>query len=149
MKRVATASTSGLSTSAEHALVRVLLADDQEEVCQMVASILGQAFKIVGLARNGEDLLQLAARKAPDVVVLDIAMPILDGIETAMRMRAYASNVKIVFLTMDEDRDFLNAALSIGALGYVLKTHIATDLIPAVLTVLEGKVFVSPSMYLS
>lgn len=148
MRRLGTASTPGRAVpAAEHSPIRLLLADDHEEICQTVAAILGQAFKIIGRARNGEELLHLAALHAPDLVVLDIDMPVLNGIETATRIRAFDSRVRLVFLTMDDDRDFLNAALSIGALGFVLKTHIVTDLVPALLTVLEGKVFVSPSMY--
>ena len=125
---------------------RILLADDQREVRQTVASLLQNDFQIVGMADNGADMLELAAIRSADVLVLDIEMPVLNGIETARRLRASDLPGKIVFLTVYDDADFVEAAMSVGALGYVVKTHLATDLIPAIWRVLEGQIYISPSI---
>jgi len=125
---------------------RILLADDQEEVRRTVASMLEDKFAIVGLAENGKEVLAMALSRSPDVLVLDIFMPVLNGIETAVQVKASGFPVKVIFLTVHEDLDFLDATMSVGALGYVLKAHLATDLIPAIQHVLEGRVYISPSM---
>jgi DNA-binding NarL/FixJ family response regulator len=127
---------------------RILLADDQREILQAVAMILKEEFQVVGLAEDGNAVLQLLPSLSADVIVLDIFMPKLNGIETALRLKSSGSTVKVVFLTVNEDPDFLFAAMSTGAQGYVLKPHLATDLVPALWTVLAGRTFVSPSMLL-
>jgi len=125
---------------------RILLADDQREVRQTVASLLQNDFQVVGMADNGADVLELAASRSADVLVLDIEMPVLNGIETARRAKACDFPGKIVFLTVYDDTDFVEAAMSVGALGYVVKTHLATDLIPAIWRALEGEIYISPSI---
>ena len=122
------------------------MADDQEEVRSTVASLLQNDFQVVGMADNGAKLLELAAIGTPDVLVLDIVMPVLNGIETAHRARACGLPCKIVFLTVYEDTDFVEAALSAGASGYVVKAHLATDLIPAIWSALEDRIYISPSI---
>jgi len=125
---------------------RIFLADDQQEILRTVAMILKEQFHVVGLAEDGNAVLQLLPSLSADVIVLDIFMPKLNGIETALRLKSSGSTVKVVFLTVNEDPDFLFAAMSTGAQGYVLKPYLATDLIPALWTVLAGRTFVSPSM---
>lgn len=125
---------------------RILLADDQKEILWSVCSLLEDEYEIVGMAEDGERLLDLARLESPDLVVLDIFMPILNGIETAIRLKESGSAVKVLFLTMHEDADFLDAAVSVGALGYVLKTHLVTDLLPATREVLQGNLYISPSL---
>lgn len=126
---------------------RVFLADDQEEVLRTVASMLNDEFQIVGLAQDGCDALKLVPDLCPDVLVLDILMPVMNGIETAQHLNASGSRTKVVFLTVHEDPDFLYAAMAAGAQAYVLKPHMATDLVPALWNVLAGHTFVSPAMH--
>lgn len=126
---------------------RILLADDKSEILRTVCSLLEDEYKIVGMAENGERVLDLVRLESPDLVVLDIFMPILNGIETAIRLRESASVSKVLFLTAHEDVDFVDAAISVGALGYVLKTHLVTDLRPAIQEVLNGSLYVSPSIF--
>jgi DNA-binding NarL/FixJ family response regulator len=127
----------------------ILLADDHEEVRRTVASVLQDEFQIVAMAENGVQVIELARSALPDVMVLDIFMPFVNGIETAIRVKAFGCPSKVLFLTVDEDPDLAEAAMSIGALGYVLKAHLATDLIPAIRHALEGRVYISHSMHLS
>ncbi len=125
---------------------RVFVADDQEEVLLATAQALEGEFQIVGLAGNGRDVLRLVPKLCPEILILDIVMPVVNGIEVAMRLQAARSAANIVFLTVHEDSDFLKAAMSTGAKGYVSKAHLETDLVPAIRSVLEGGSFVSPSI---
>jgi len=125
---------------------RVFLADDQEEMRRMVASMLKGEFQVVGSANDGRSVLELLPTLHPDVLVLDIFMPGMNGIETALQLKESGSTTKMIFLTVHEDPDFLDAAFSTGARGYVLKPHLATDLVPALWNVLAGCIFVSPAM---
>lgn len=125
---------------------RVLLADDQEEMLRAVAKVLGDEFDVVAAVGDGKRALELAPSLAPDIFVLDICMPVLNGIEAALRLKECGLPAKVVFLTVHEDRDFVEAALSVGALGYVLKPSLVTDLIPAIRNALAGKVFISPAL---
>ena len=122
---------------------RVLLADDAPQILHQVDRLLGTSFEIVGIAQNGEQAVQLATTLRPDILILDISMPILSGIEVASQMRQFGLNPRIVFLTCHEDPDYISAAFSQGALGYVFKYHIARDLIPAIKAALQGDKFVS------
>jgi DNA-binding NarL/FixJ family response regulator len=125
---------------------RILLADDHEEMLQTLVGILEDEFQIVGTADNGMRALQLTASLAPDIVVLDISMPEVNGIEAAWRLREECSLAKVVFLTAHNDPDLVEAAMSAGALGYVLKSHLATDLVSAIWQASVGKTFISPSI---
>jgi DNA-binding NarL/FixJ family response regulator len=125
---------------------RIVLADDQPEVLHTVSSILKDECQIVGLADNGEQVIQLAQTISPDLLVLDIFMPALSGFDVAIRLRDSGSLTKILFLTVHEDSDFVRAAISLGALGYVLKAHLITDLIPAIRHVLDDELYVSPGL---
>jgi len=125
---------------------RILLADDQEEVLQTLVEMLEGEFQIVGTAENGMRVLELTPRLAPDIVVLDISMPVLNGFEAALRLKEQCSAARVVFLTAHEDTDLVEAGMSAGALGYVVKSCLATDLVPALWQVLAGKTFVSPSV---
>jgi DNA-binding NarL/FixJ family response regulator len=123
--------------------IRVLLADDHEAILARVRALLDKEFDIVGTANNGRDAVAEALRLDPDVVVIDIAMPILDGLQAASRLQSSKSRAKIVFLTVHEDQDFVAAALSCGGSGYVTKSRLTTDLIPAIREALQGHQFVS------
>jgi len=126
--------------------LRVLIADDDDEVRRAVADLLKGKVHVIGTAENGQRAIELAARLCPDIVVLDICMPVLDGITTALQLRECGYPAKIVFLSMQDDPDFVEAAFATGALGYVLKCSVSTDLSPAILLSLEGKHFVSPAL---
>jgi DNA-binding NarL/FixJ family response regulator len=122
---------------------RILLADDQEEMLRTIIMVLGDEFNIIGTAKNGEDVIQLATRLSPDVVVLDICMPVLNGIKAACRLKELGSAARVIFLTVHTDSDFVEAAWSAGALGYVLKESLAADLTFAIRSVMQGNTFIS------
>jgi DNA-binding NarL/FixJ family response regulator len=122
---------------------RVLLADDHQPLLAAASRLLQTEFDIVATATDGTAALRAAARLEPDVVVLDISMPGVDGIETARRLRAAGSRAAVVILTVHDDPDLLQASLETGALGYVLKSRMAAELGPAVRAALTGHLFVS------
>ncbi len=124
---------------------RVLLADDHKEVCDSVVRLLTPEFEVVGVVQDGQELLSAESDMLPDVCVVDISMPIICGIEAARMLKARGSKAEIVFLTVHEDPDFVQAALDIGALGYVVKSRIASDLCTAIRVALTGGSFISPS----
>lgn len=127
---------------------RVVLADDQEEMLRTIALVLGNEINIVGTADNGKHAVELATTLSPDVLVLDVSMPVVNGIEAALRLRELGSHARVVFLTVHRDPDFVEAARSAGALGYVLKDSLAVDLMTAIRTVMRGEIFTSPSLQL-
>jgi len=115
------------------------------EMRESVTQLLRHDFDIVGSAQNGEEAIEAAALLNPDLVVLDISMPILNGIQVASLLRESGCRAKVIFLTVHEDQDYVDAAFSVGASGYVFKSRVATDLIPAVEEVLQGYSFTSSS----
>ena len=95
------------------------------------------------LPKTGMHAVELAMNLKPDVSVLDIAMPVVNGFEAACRLKKAASHSRIVFLTVHTDPEFVEAALTAGAFGYVLKAFIAAELVPALRAALHGEIFVS------
>lgn len=128
---------------------RIVLADDQQQVLQIVASLVQDECEIVGLAPNGEQVLQLAKTKSPDLLILDISMGALSGFDVVLRLKDSAALTNIIFLTVHEDPDFVSAAVSLGVLGYVSKSHLITELMPAIRSVLNHRLYVSPSLHYS
>jgi DNA-binding NarL/FixJ family response regulator len=126
--------------------VRLLLADDHKNFLAVATRLLETAFEVVTTVGDGQSVIDEAARLAPDVLVLDISMPGLSGIEAARRLKAAGSRAKIVFLTTHQDPDCVRDALAAGALGYVVKSRLASDLLPALREALAGRSFVSPSI---
>ena len=126
-------------------MIKILIADDHAIVRQGLRRIPAETSDMVvgGEAQNGEEVLNKVRSGDWDVVVLDITMPALGGIEAAARIRRVAPNSKIVFLSQHDSEKIAQAALATGALGYVTKVAVSTDLIAAVKAVLEGKKFVS------
>lgn len=124
---------------------RVLLADDHKEICDSVVRLLSSEFEVVGVAQDGAELLNTESDKGPDVCVIDISMPVIGGIEAARILKERGSKAKIVFLTVHEDPDFVRAAFDVGALGYVVKSRIASDLCTAIRAALTGESFISSS----
>jgi len=127
---------------------RIVLADDHAEVMAQVSCLLGERYDVVAAVANGLELLDAAARLDPDVIVLDISMPGLDGFEAARRLKQAACRSKLVFLTVWEDADYGREAMAIGADAYVVKSRLASDLMPALAEVLEGRKFLSPGIQL-
>ena len=124
--------------------VSILLADDHPSFPKLVESLLKQAFDVLAIVSNGESILEAYTRLKPDIIVTDISMPVLSGFEAAVQLRKSGCTAKVIFLTVHADPDFVRAALSTGALGYVVKPRVATDLLAAIKEVLEGRVFISP-----
>jgi len=123
---------------------RLVVADDHKLVLRAVVRLLSEEFDVVETASDGSLALRAAERVDPDVVVLDISMPGLDGIEVARRLKAAGSRAKIVFLTVHDDPDFLRVALEAGAHGYILKSRMPEELVPAIHAALRDRIFVSP-----
>jgi DNA-binding NarL/FixJ family response regulator len=121
-----------------------LLADDNPEIRQRVAELLRADFHVVGSAEDGQQAIESALKLNPDVVVLDISMPVLNGIQAASRLRDLGCSARVVFLTVHADNDYVETAFSVGALGYVLKSRLTTDLITAIEQALQGRKFISP-----
>lgn len=122
---------------------RILLADDHPAALEVFARMLSADFEVVGTAEDGEAAVRSVLALVPDVVVLDVEMPKLDGFAVARRLAASGSQAKVVFLTAYADPDYLDAALRAGASAYVLKARAAEDLVPAVRLALEGRQFIS------
>jgi DNA-binding NarL/FixJ family response regulator len=123
---------------------RIFLADDHPAVLKATTALLKPQFDIVGSAMDGATLVSEVLRLYPDVIVVDITMPILSGIDAAHRLRDSAPLAKIVFLTVHSDQQFLEACMAEGALGYVLKAHMKTHLIPAIRAALVGRSYICP-----
>jgi DNA-binding NarL/FixJ family response regulator len=126
---------------------RVFLADDHPAMLEKVTDLLEGAYEIVGTASNGRAALNEVIRQCPDVLLMDISMPIMNGIDAAENMIRKQVQTKIIFLTVHDDMDFVKAALATGAAGYVIKSHMATDLIPAIREALADHRFISPCIH--
>lgn len=123
---------------------RILLADDHRGVRDFVEALLDPTFEVVGSVENGEALLEAASRLQPDVIITDISMPILSGIEAAQKLKKSGSTAKLLFLTVHSDSEFVRACLDAGASGYVVKPRMDSDLMRAVREVLANRIFLSP-----
>ena len=124
--------------------IRVLIADDHQQMREYVRGLLSaDCCEVLDAVSDGQAALEGALKLRPDVVVLDISMPVLNGIQAAKRLREANPDARIVFLTVDKDPDTCHAALETGALGYVLKPRLGADLIPAIRLAHSGQRFVS------
>ena len=123
----------------------VLIADDYPAVAQKVSDLLSSHCEIVGTVNDGLSVVEAAKRLQPKVIIMDIAMPFMSGIQAAREIRKAGVNSKIVFLTAHADADYVTSAFESGAAGYVLKLRMNTDLVVAVREVLSGRVFSSPN----
>jgi len=123
---------------------KLLLADDHPPLVEAALTILKPHYDIVGIATDGAMLIAEAVRLCPALIVSDITLPILNGIEAIHRLRLSNSQAKVVFLTVHAEEGFLKACMAEGALGYVLKSHMKTQLIPAIEAALEGRSYISP-----
>lgn len=123
---------------------RVLLADDHAMVVEGLKQLLDPEFNVIGVAEGGEDLVALARDVAPDVVLLDISMPGMGGLETARRLKSALPTVKVLFVTMLTEPVYISEAFRSGALGYVLKQSAASELVSAIRTVMANRRYLSP-----
>ena len=129
------------TTSSEPA--RVLIVDDNDAMLARASAMLSTACRVVGTAKEGRAALDSAAALQPDVIVLDISMPDMTGLEVAAALRAAGSTAAVVFLTVHDGPDFVEAARSAGGLGYVVKPRLASDLLRAVREARAGRTFPS------
>jgi DNA-binding NarL/FixJ family response regulator len=123
---------------------RVLLADDHLALLEATTALLMPVFDVVGTAVDGAALVSEAIRLCPDVIIADITMPILSGIEAAHRLHELALSARFVFLTIHTEEQFVEACVAEGALGYVVKAHMKAHLIPAIQAALVGESYISP-----
>ncbi len=129
--------------------VRVVVADDNKEVRDKVVQLLRPDFDVIGTAGDGGAACEAVFLLKPEIVVLDVSMPVMSGIEAANEMKRKGSTTKTVFLTVHDDPDFVRAAIDAGASGYVVKSQMATDLIIAMRAAADGRLFISPSSALT
>jgi len=140
--------TKNASGSQSHCVSRtkVLLADDHTLLLEAFKGLLEPEYDVVGAVADGRALLEAARTLKPDVIVLDIAMPLLNGLEAARQLRGTLPQAKLIFLTMSPDPDMANEALRVGASAYLLKTSAASELTTAIRKALHGLKYVTPAM---
>lgn len=128
--------------------VRILIADDHALIRSGLRTLLGSepGFQIVAEACDGQQAVEAAQREMPEVAILDIAMPKLNGLEAARRISATVRQIQLVMLTMHADEGYLLGALRAGARGYVLKSSVESEIVEAVRAVSQGKAFFSPKV---
>jgi DNA-binding NarL/FixJ family response regulator len=128
--------------------VRILLADDDFRVRRSVKRLLEQeGFEIVGEAADGREAVRMAAEVCPDVAVLDLSMPDLNGVEATYELRQWCPRTPVILLTLHAEAHHVQSALSAGVQGYVVKTRAVEDLAQAIETVLQGGQFLSPGVH--
>jgi DNA-binding NarL/FixJ family response regulator len=126
--------------------IRIVLADDHQIMLDALVRLLGQDFEVVGAARDAGAMLEMAARLQPEIVILDVSMPQLNGIEAARMLREQTNPPKILFLSMYADLPLLQEAFAAGASGYVLKSGGVDELLKAIQCVSQGRSYVTPAL---
>jgi DNA-binding NarL/FixJ family response regulator len=125
---------------------RILIADDHNLVAELCKRLLENDFEVVGAVGDGRALVRAATELRPDVIVLDIAMPVLNGLDAGRQIKKILPAVKLVYLTMNPDQEVAAEAFARGASGYLLKTCAAAEMVLAVTQVLRGKTYLSKAM---
>ncbi len=125
---------------------KIFLADDHTLFVEALQKVLEPEFQLVGSVGDGRALLDVAPHSDPDVVLLDLSMPLLNGIDAAQQLRRLLPDAKVVFLSMHGDPSYVTEAFRAGASGYVLKRANATELIQAIRAALRGQLYVSPML---
>jgi DNA-binding NarL/FixJ family response regulator len=123
---------------------RILLADDHAMLLDAFKALLDPEFDVVGMVTDGRALLAECSRLHPDVVLVDIAMPLLNGLDAGRQLLAERRGVKLIYLTMNPDPDLAGEALRLGASGYVLKSSAGSELTQAIREVLRGRSYITP-----
>jgi len=124
----------------------VLLADDHPGCTELVENLLGKTFDVIGKVSEGTALVEAGLRLKPDLIITDISMPVLNGLEAVEQLRHAGCSSRIIFLTVHTDAEFVDRCIALGALGYVVKSRMATDLFPAIEQAQAGRVYVSPQV---
>ena len=124
-------------------MCKIIVAEDHAMMLDRVLALLRMHFEVVASVNNGQDLISETQRLSPDVVVTDISMPILNGIAAAVELRKVGSSARVVFLTVHNDTALVEKCFAEGGLGYVHKSRLRSDLIPAIKEALCGRHFVS------
>jgi len=123
---------------------RILLADDHLMLLEAFKALLEPAFDVVGIVPDGRMLLEVFSRLNPDVVLLDVGMPLLNGLDAGRQLKAQRRSVKLIYLTMNPDPDLASEALRLGASGYLLKSSAVQELTQAIDEVLRGRTYITP-----
>jgi DNA-binding NarL/FixJ family response regulator len=124
---------------------RIFLADDHSQLLEAETDLLRPHFDIVGTAMDGNTLVSEALRLHPDVIIVDITMPVLNGIEAVQKLVQSGSTAKCIFLTIHSSQEFVQACLDAGARGFVSKSKMKANLIPAIYAVLDDRSYISSS----
>jgi DNA-binding NarL/FixJ family response regulator len=124
--------------------VRVLIADDHQILAQGVRSLLEPEYEVVAVVSDGRELVTAAIRHSPDVIITDISMPSLNGIDAAIQVRDAGVTAKIIFLTMHRDVAYARRALDAGAAGFLLKHSVSSELVTAIHEAVQGKTYITP-----
>ena len=125
--------------------IRVLLADDHPRILSRLTDLLEPEFKVIAVVGDGQSLIETAKGLQPDLIITDISIPIFSGIDAARKIMQTTPKTRIIFLTVHTDPDYVRAALELGAVGYVFKSRLVSDLQLAIGEVLEGRTYVSSS----
>jgi DNA-binding NarL/FixJ family response regulator len=123
---------------------RILLADDHVLVAEGIQKLLEPEFELVGIVADGRSLVAAAAKLQPDLVVVDISLPLLNGLDASQQLKKNNPNLKIIVLTMHSEPNFVTQAFRVGVSGYVLKQSVGSELVQAIREVIKGRTFVSP-----
>jgi DNA-binding NarL/FixJ family response regulator len=123
---------------------RVLLADDHVLVAEGIQKLLEPEFELVGIVADGRSLITAAAKLQPDIAVVDISLPLLNGLDASQQIKKTNPNIKIIILTMHSEPNFVTQAFRVGVSGYVLKQSVGSELVQAIREVMKGRTFVSP-----
>jgi DNA-binding NarL/FixJ family response regulator len=131
------------TVSTDRVRPRFLIADDHSIFAEALRVFLERTYPVVGVVANGRAMIEAALRLRPEVIVVDVAMPVLNGLDAARRIKEDAPSVKFIFLTMQADPNLAAAALELGLIGFVLKHATGTELLKAIDHVLHGKAYLS------
>lgn len=141
------------STDASHELdvlmlsrIRILLADDHKAMQERVRALLEPDFDLVAVVDEGKSLVDAARKLNPDVLIVDISMPVLNGLDAVRQIVRSGGEAKVIFLTVHNDPQMVPLCFYVGAQGFVVKSRLASDLIPAIKDVTSNRTFVSPTL---
>ncbi len=123
---------------------RVLLADDHVLIAEGIQKLLEPEFELVGIVADGRSLVTAVAELHPDIAIVDISLPLLNGLDASQHIKKADPDVKIIMLTMHSESTFVTQAFRVGASGYVLKQSVGSELVDAIREVMKGRTFISP-----
>jgi DNA-binding NarL/FixJ family response regulator len=126
--------------------IRILLADDHAMICDGFRKLLEPEYEVVGTVGDGRALLTAAEALKPDIVLVDVGMPLLNGLDAARQLKKLMPKLKLIFLTMNSDSDIASEAFRIGACGYLLKNSQGEELMKALRTVVSGMSYITPQI---